>query len=138
MLWLWDTNLTLIEDMDDVQVLSPLWVCAGVTCTVLTVVLVELDENRGGHHQEIPEGGGGRVGHDWKPLTETPQALREAREAEKTLNGQNNYPIVNSACMSRWHVPRCNSLDFNILHEAVYCMEQEPEAEQGIGGVREM
>lgn len=49
------------------------------TRAVLAVVLVELDENGGGNHQEISQRGCGRVSHHRKPLAQAAQALRHSK-----------------------------------------------------------
>lgn len=55
------------------------------TCAALAVILVEFYKNRGGNHQEVSERGRGRVSHNWKPFTQTPQALRQRGEKERNL-----------------------------------------------------
>lgn len=52
---------------------------SGSTCAVLAVVLVEFDENRRGNHQEISQGGCGRVSHNWKPFTKATQTLEHSK-----------------------------------------------------------
>lgn len=45
------------------------------TWSVLAVVLVKLDQHGRGHHQEVSEGHGDRVGHHREALTQTTKAL---------------------------------------------------------------
>ena len=62
-----------------------------VTWSVLAVVLVELDQNRRGHHEEIPQGRGDRVGDYGEPLAQTTQALEQTQTniniTHKSLSG---------------------------------------------------
>lgn len=89
-------------------------VCFECTCAVLVVILVEFYKNRGRNHQEIPEGGCGRVSNHRKPLTQTSQALKRGRQWEKIKRIHNKLQIIMTLFafevqnISTFFPPHCN------------------------------